>query len=200
MPAPIDFYFDFSSPYGYLASEKIEAIAENHGRSVKFKPILLGVVFKQTGASPLTSVPLKGDYSRRDFMRSARLLGVPFRMPASFPISTQVAARIVLWLAQSNAESSRAAMHALYRAYFVDGIDISEPGRAIAIAAQVASDPAAIGAAVESAPVKDGLRRANEEAIAAGVCGSPFMVVDGEPFWGSDRLAQVDRWLASGGW
>jgi 2-hydroxychromene-2-carboxylate isomerase len=200
MPAPIDFYFDFSSPYGYLASEKIEAIAAKHGRSVSFKPMLLGVIFKQTGAAPLTNVPLKGDYSKRDFTRSARLLDVPFRMPGKFPISTQVAARIVLWIAQSNVESSRAAVHALYRAYFTQGVDISEPGKAVEVAAQVGVDASAIHAAVESAPVKDFLRRANEEAIAAGVCGSPYIVVDGEPFWGSDRLDQVDRWLATGGW
>jgi len=201
MPAPIDFYFDFSSPYGYLASEKIEAIASKHGRSVDYKPILLGVVFKQTGAAPLTNVPLKGDYSRRDFMRSARLLGVPFRMPDKFPISTQVAARIVLWMSETNVEAARTAMHELYRAYFSRGMDISDPATAVALAAQAGGiEAGTIAAAVESAPVKDGLRRANEAAMAAGVCGSPYMIVDGEPFWGSDRLDQVDRWLATGGW
>ena len=69
---PIDFYFDFSSPYGYLAAERIEALAAKHGRTVDWHPMLLGVVFKQTGAQPLTQVPVKGPYSRRDFARSAR--------------------------------------------------------------------------------------------------------------------------------
>jgi len=201
MPPPIDFYFDFSSPYGYLASEKIEWIAGKHGRSVNYKPILLGVVFKQTGAAPLTNVPLKGDYSRRDFMRSARLLQVPFRMPDKFPISTQVAARIVLWMSESKVEAAHAAVHELYRAYFGRGVDISDPATAVTIAAQAGGiEAASISAAIESPPVKDGLRRANEEAMTAGVCGSPFIIVDGEPFWGSDRLDQVDRWLATGGW
>ena len=67
MTPPIDFYFDFSSPYGYLASQKIEALATKHGRGVDWHPILLGVVFRHTGTSPLTEVPLKGDYARRDF-------------------------------------------------------------------------------------------------------------------------------------
>jgi len=62
--SPIDFYFDFSSPYGYLASEKIEALAARHGRSVDWHPILLGIVFRETGAKSLTEVPLKGNYSR----------------------------------------------------------------------------------------------------------------------------------------
>ena len=72
MSSSIDFYFDFSSPYGYLASEKIEAMAARHGRSVDWRPVLLGVMFKATGMAPLTEIPLKGDYSRRDLARSAR--------------------------------------------------------------------------------------------------------------------------------
>ena len=75
MTPPIDFYFDFSSPYGYLAAQKIEALAAKHGRAVDWHPVLLGVVFRQTGTAPLTDVPLKGDYSRRDFERSARFHG-----------------------------------------------------------------------------------------------------------------------------
>src|SRR5688572_6519084 len=93
MSAPIDFYFDFSSPYGYLASTKIEDIAARHGRSVLWRPILLGAVFKTTNQQPLTTIPVKGDYAKRDFERSARLAGVPFRQPSKFPISTTAPAR-----------------------------------------------------------------------------------------------------------
>ena len=97
-PAPIDFYFDFSSPYGYLASQKIEALAAKHGRTVDWRPMLLGVVFKQTGTAPLTEVPLKGDYSRHDFERSARFHGMP--IPHAVRCSrfaSQAPSRIVLW-------------------------------------------------------------------------------------------------------
>ena len=76
MAAPIDFYFDFSSPYGYLAAQKIDALAAKHGRTVDWHPLLLGVVFKETGMAPLTMVPLKGEYSKRDFARSARFHGI----------------------------------------------------------------------------------------------------------------------------
>src|SRR5215831_19244283 len=75
MIAAIDFYFDFSSPYGFLASQKIEALAQKHGRAVDWHPVLLGVIFKETAMAPLTAIPLKGDYSRRDFARSARFHG-----------------------------------------------------------------------------------------------------------------------------
>jgi 2-hydroxychromene-2-carboxylate isomerase len=201
MPAPIDFYFDFSSPYGFLGSEKIEALAARHGRAVDWHPILLGVVFRQTGAAPLTEVPLKGDYSRRDFPRSARFHGVAgFRMPSRFPIPTQAAARIVLWAKAHDPAHASAVVHALYRAYFREDSDISQPDVAAAAAAQAGVDRATARAAVDDPGWKEALKAENDRAIAAGVFGSPFTIVDGEPFWGVDRFDQVDRWLATGGW
>lgn len=201
MSAPIDFYFDFSSPYGYLASEKIEETAARHSRSIDWHPILLGIVFKQTGAAPLTMVPLKGDYSRRDMARSARFHGVTdFRMPSKFPIPTQAAARIVLWQKSRDAALAAKVVHSLYRAFFIDDVDISDPEKAVAVAAKCGVDAAAARAAIDEPVVKDALKQANDEAIARGVFGSPFIIVDGEPFWGLDRLDQVERWLATGGW
>jgi 2-hydroxychromene-2-carboxylate isomerase len=201
MSASIDFYFDFSSPYGYLASEKIEAMAARHARDVDWHPILLGIIFKQTGAAPLTMVPLKGDYSRRDMPRSARFHGVSdFRIPSKFPIPSQAPARIVLWQKQRDAALAATVVHALYRAFFVDDVDISMPENSVAVAAKCGVDAAAARAAIDDPMVKDALRQANDEAIARGVFGSPFIIVDGEPFWGIDRFDQVERWLATGGW
>ena len=201
MSASIDFYFDFSSPYGYLASERIEAIAARHGRSVDWHPMLLGVVFKHTGAAPLTMIPLKGDYSRRDMERSARFHGVSeFRMPSKFPIPSQAPARIVLWQKQRDLALAASLVHALYRAFFVDDIDISVPDNAVAAAANCGINATAARAAIDDPTVKDALRQANDDAMARGVFGSPFIIVDGEPFWGLDRLDQVERWLITGGW
>ncbi|HVP87793.1 MAG TPA: 2-hydroxychromene-2-carboxylate isomerase [Casimicrobiaceae bacterium] len=200
MKAPIDFYFDFSSPYGYVASEKIEALAAKHGRSVAWHPMLLGVVFKQTGAMPLTQVPLKGDYSRRDMARTARFHGVGFRLPSNFPIATQAPARVVLWARERDAALAPKIIHALYRAFFVDDVDISNADAAATVAASCGADAASARAAVDDPSVKEALKRENEQAMGRGVFGSPFMIVDDEPFWGVDHLDQVDRWLATGGW
>ena len=93
MKPPIDFYFDFSSPYGYLASHMIEKLAGKYGRAVKWRPMLLGAAFKTTGAAPLPTIPLKGDYAKRDFLRSARFYNVPFRLSDPFPICTVAACR-----------------------------------------------------------------------------------------------------------
>ena len=87
MANPIDFYFDFSSPYGYFAATKIEALAAKHGRAVTWRPILLGAVFKITGGQPLPTIPLKGSYAAHDLKRSARLFNVPFKLPTKFPVS-----------------------------------------------------------------------------------------------------------------
>jgi len=86
MSAPIEFYFDFSSPYSYLASEQIEPLGARYGRVVDYRPVLLGATFKVSGLQPLVDVPLKGEYSKRDFDRSARFAAVPFVLPQPFPM------------------------------------------------------------------------------------------------------------------
>ncbi|HVN36424.1 MAG TPA: 2-hydroxychromene-2-carboxylate isomerase [Casimicrobiaceae bacterium] len=199
MSGAIDFYFDFSSPYGFLASQKIEALAQKYGRSVDWHPILLGVIFKETAAAPLTMIPLKGEYSKRDLARSARFHGLEFRMPSKFPIATQAAARIVLWLEGRDPELAVRIAKALYGAYFLGDVDISDPEQAIAVAAGEGVDANEARAAIGDPAVKQGLKREVEQAIARGVFGSPYVIVDGEPFWGLDRFDQVERWLATGG-
>ena len=201
MSGSVEFYFDFSSPYGYLGSEKIEALAAKHRRAVDWHPILLGVVFRETGAIPLTQVPIKGDYSRRDFARSARFHGVEgFRMPSRFPIATQAPARIVLWMKTHDPGRLPAVVHGLYRAFFTEDVDISRPDVAATVAARHGADETAVRAAIDDPAVKESLKGENERALRRGVFGSPFTIVDDEPFWGIDRFDQVDRWLATGGW
>ena len=200
MKIPIEFYFDFSSPYGYFASEKIDDMGARHGRAVNWHPVLLGVVFKQTGAIPLTQVPLKGEYSLRDFQRTARHMDIPFNMPTAFPIPSQAPARVMLWIAAQNALAGKAYAQAVYRAYFVDGVDISKPDAAADIAAQLGHDRTAALAAIDDPQWKMALKTEIEQATAAGVFGSPFIVIDGEPFWGTDRLSMAEQWLKTGGW
>ena len=201
MAEAVQFYFDFSSPYGYLAAQKIEALAGTHGRGVDWRPILLGAVFKVDGMAPLTEIPLKGDYSRRDMARSARHHGIrDFRMPAKFPLPTQAAARILLWAKARDPRLAAPVAKAIYRAYFFDNRDISDPDIAAEAAATVPGvERAAARAAVDDPVYKEALRLEVDAAIKRGVFGSPFVVVDGEPFWGLDRFDQIERWLAQGG-
>lgn len=200
MANPIDFYFDFSSPYGYFASARIDRIAAQHGREVTWRPILLGAVFKVTGQQPLPAIPLKGEYAKRDLERCARYYGVPFRFPSRFPIATQAPSRAFYWMNERDPARAREMARALYRGYFAEDRDISSPETTADIARDTGIDRDALLAALGDAALKDRLRREVDQAVARGVFGSPYVVVDGEPFWGADRLDQVERWLATGGW
>lgn len=199
MTTSLDFYFDFSSPYGYLASELIDALAERHGRAVVWRPVLLGVVFKSTGGAPLARIPLKGAYSLHDFARSARFLGVEYRQPTEFPIATHHAARAFYWLADSDASLARRFAHACYRAYFIEDRNISLPDVLHDLAGSLSIDPAQLSEAANSPSSRERLRHETELAMQRGVFGSPYFIVDGEPFWGVDRFPQLDKWLAEGG-
>lgn len=199
MAAAIDFYFDFASPYGYFAAQKIEALAAKYGRAVAWHPVLLGVVFKTTGAAPLPLVPMKGEYSYHDFERSARFHGIAYRRPTVFPLSTQAAARAMLWLQQQHGQKRAVEFaQAAYRAYFVDDINIGEPAALAQIAADLGFDAAALTEAINSAPVKDRLKAEVELSIGRKVFGSPFMIVDDEAFWGFDRFEQLEAYLRDG--
>ena len=200
MANPIDFYFDFSSPYGYLASTRIDALAARHGRSVVWRPHLLGAVFKINGQQPLASIPLKGNYTAHDLARSARLLKVPFKLPSKFPIGTPTPSRAFYWVHDREPALAKRLAQALYSAYFAQDRDISSPEATVAIATKVGVDKAELEQALNDPAVKDRLRAEVDAAIARGVFGSPYFVVDGEPFWGSDRLDQLDKWLETGGW
>jgi len=199
MPAPIEFWFDFSSPYSYLASEKIEEIAARHGREVAFKPTLLGVIFRTTGGMPLTElVPPKATYFALDFERSARFAGVPYRHPSVFPIATVGAARALLWLQSQDEGRAVRFLHAALRAYFSQDRNIAEPAVLGALATEVGADPVQLARGAQEPAVKDRLKALVDESMARGIFGAPTIFVDGEMFWGHDRLPQVERWLATG--
>lgn len=199
MKTPIDFYFDFSSPYSYIASEWIEALAARHGRTVRWHAILLGVTFQAAELKSPVAHPIKREYSLRDFRRSARFEGLPFVQPEEFPIPTQNAARVFWWLNDSQGTDAAAAWaRAGLRAYFTRGVMLSHPATLKSLAAESGLDALQAEAAWGDAMWKARLKRANDEAIAAGVFGAPFFLVDGEPFWGNDRKAQIERWLTQG--
>jgi 2-hydroxychromene-2-carboxylate isomerase len=134
MSDPILFCFDFTSPYSYIVSEKIDALAAAHGRQVRWRPILLGPVFKALGTVSLVSQPDKADYSVRDFLRSARFHGLPYVQPANFPVPTVAPARAYYWLHGQDCDLARRFAHGVFRACFVEGRDISTAATTLALA------------------------------------------------------------------
>ena len=199
-PSPVDFYFEFSSPYGYIASALADGFEQRIGRPLAWRPILLGPVFKVTGGAPLLSIPMKGEYSKHDFPRTARLHGVPFRFPDNFPINTVAAARAFYWAHDRDPVKARALAKALYRAYFAENRDIGPAATVVEVARSVGLDGDALAQALEDPALKDRTKREVDAAIARGVFGSPYFIVDGEPFWGVDRMPMAEQWVRTGGW
>ncbi len=201
MADPIEFYFDFASPYAYLGAQGIDAVAAKHGRTVDWRPFMLGQAFKTEGTQPLTQYPAKGKYSEHDFARTARRMGVKFALPEGFPHATLAAARAFYWLNDHDVARAHDLAKALFRAYFAQGRNTGDPEIVADIAeAIVGVSRTELLTAIQQPEIKAKLKEATEEALARGVFGAPFYFVDDEPFWGSDRLPQVDEWLATGGW
>lgn len=207
-PAPVDFWFDFSSPYSYIANEWIDALAARHGRTVRRHAILLGVTFAAAELKSPVSYPIKREYSLRDFARSARFEGLPFQLPERFPLPTQNAARVFWWLhdtpeadadpRRNGAEAAAAWARAVFRAVFTQRAQVDDPAELKRVVAEAGLDADAAEAAWNDPVWKLRLKQENEQAIAAGVFGAPFFSVDGEPFWGNDRKPQIEHWLARG--
>jgi 2-hydroxychromene-2-carboxylate isomerase len=199
---PIDFYFDFLSSYGYFASLRIEELAARHGRTVRWHSMLLGVsVMKTMGLKPLLETPLKSDYVLRDTARYMRRHGLQLKRRLTDPfMDPRAAARGFYWVRRNLPGQEAAFAHAAFDAYWREGHDLGSPAAVAALAPAVGAQPAQMLEGIESDTARSDLRDAVAASLARGVFGSPFFIVDDEPFWGSDRLELLDQWLSSGGW
>ena len=200
MSTPVDFYFDFSSPYGYFASCRIDAIAERHGCDANWRPYLMGPVMKKTGAVPLSDRPVVYDYTERDVLRTARLHDIPFSLPDPFPVRSVASCRAFYWLVDRDRLQAKEFAKRIFATFFIDGRNISEPAVVVDVAAKMNLDREAVTSALDNPAIQERIRQETDAAMEQGVFGAPFIIVDGEPFWGNDRLAEVDRWLETGGW
>jgi 2-hydroxychromene-2-carboxylate isomerase len=201
MPEPIQFYFDFISPYAYLGSIGIERVAAKHGREVEWRPMLLGIsMFKVMGLKAVPDTPLKGPYVMRDVPRFARLLGVPYSKHANIRMAPLPSARAFTWAKDRHPLQAKRLAQAIFHAHWAEARDMSSLEAVADIAESLGFARSDVRAAMEDEAVKARLREHVDAALTAGVFGTPTFVVDGEMFWGADRLDQVDRWLGAGGW
>jgi 2-hydroxychromene-2-carboxylate isomerase len=202
-PRDVEFFFDIGSPYSYLAATQLKALGERTRARVRWRPFLLGGVFKAAGNTMPAQVPAKASYMLRDLDRWAESYGVPFRMPSQFPVNTLTCQRALVAAGRLAGEEviSPFAL-GLYHAYWVADRDVSDPQVIRDVAQSVGLDGDAVVAATTDAAVKDALRAATEEAVARGAFGAPTFFVGEELFWGNDRLLHVEGLLRrnAGAW
>lgn len=191
----VRFYFDFSSPYGYLAAERMDEFETRAGVKIIWRPFMIGAAFKQTGQSPLLEQPIRGAYFRHDMERCARTQNTPFRIPDKFPYAALMPTRAFYWLESRSPALARKFAKDIYRGYFADGLDMSDPENVLAAATRHSINPGEMRAAVEQDRWKSHTRDITNEAIEMGVFGSPFFFYEGEPFFGNDRLDQLEQWI-----
>ncbi|MDJ0947771.1 MAG: 2-hydroxychromene-2-carboxylate isomerase [Alphaproteobacteria bacterium] len=197
MAEPIVCYFDFVSPHSYIAMPAIEEVAARHGRALDWRAVSVFQIWDAIDYHPIGKPKAKARYVRRDFERCAAVAGLPFAMPKPFPLDCVLARQAAWRLQQNQPETAPAFMRAVFHRYWGEGQDIST-------AEQIAASTAAIGVdldllqAAESDPeAAAGVRANSEQAVADGAFGVPYFLVDGEPFWGQDRIGHIDWRLAN---
>jgi 2-hydroxychromene-2-carboxylate isomerase len=195
----LDFWFDFASTYSYLAAARIRPLAAAAKVQVRFRPFLLGPIFKAQGwdTSPFNLYEAKGRYMWRDMQRLAAELSLPFRRPDPFPQNSLLPARVALFgLGQGWGEDFSVAV---FHAQFVEDGRIDEPLTLAEILSRLDVDADAALEAAQSDDIKSHLRSEVEAAQQLGVFGAPsFTTGDGELFWGNDRLERALIWAQRG--
>jgi len=199
---PIEFWFDFISPFGYLASLRIDALAARHGRTVDWRPLLLGVtVLKVMGLPPVPKTPLKGAYAARQIERYLRRHAITLgRDPGAPPMNPLPAGRLYAWLRVHQPARAKAAAQAIFHAHWAQGLPMDDAAalRGVVMASGVPAEVVDAGLADPEAAAL--LRAEVDAAIAAGAFGSPFVIADGEPFFRVDNLELLEAWLERVGW
>lgn len=194
----LDFYFDFASGYSYFAARRIEWLAAANGATVRWHPLLLPALTQVTGVLPSPVVPVKWQYITRDMQRTAQEEAIPFNPSSAFPQMLVAPGRAMLWIRAAYGEQAAVSFaRTCFQAYYADGVDIADKAVLLGIAEAQGIDGSAFLAGMEDPAIKAQFKQGNELALQRGVFGVPFVVAEGEPFWGYDRFPQLERWLAA---
>jgi 2-hydroxychromene-2-carboxylate isomerase len=187
----VDFFFDLSSPYSYLAATQMHGLGERTGARVVWKPMVLAALFKTVGNDMPARVPNKARWMGQDIARWAQHYNIPWRMSSHFPANTIKAMRLIL-VDDGKAEAvALAAFHAMW----VEDRDITAEAELRQIAERGGLDGNAALAAIEEPRIKEQLRAYTDEAVTRGAFGAPTFVVGDELYWGNDRLHFVEAAL-----
>lgn len=197
MAKTVDYYVFLASPWAYLGSQRFADIARRHGASIRIIPMAAAEVFPVSGGLPLAKrAPQRQAYRIVELKRWRDFLGVPLNLqPSFFPMNEALAARLVI-AAREAGQDAVGLAHAMMRAVWAEDRNIADPEILEQIVTETGLDPAKLFAVAEGDAVQAEYTRGTQQAIDANVFGAPSYVIDGEIFWGQDRLDFVDRALA----
>jgi 2-hydroxychromene-2-carboxylate isomerase len=191
MAEPIYFYFDFSSSYSYLAQARIAEIEHETGRSVHYRPFVLGAIFHKLGHSVPASDSVKMAYLDHDLKRSAKALNIDFALPPAFPFNAMLAMRVFYAIDSRDSSKARDYAAKAFEAVYAQQKDLADPSTIEQIVGELGLDYAALSTGKPFDSAKSTLKLHTQNAIEAGVFGAPSFVADGELFWGADRIDLV---------
>lgn len=195
MSKTLEFYFDFGSPTTYLAYKRLQQLREQYGLEIVYKPVLLGGLFKATGNTTPVAVPAKGKYMlESDLPRFARRYGVPLAFNPHFPINTLNLMRGAI--AAQRLDCLDPYLDAMYDAVWVAGENMGDAEVVARVLTDKQLDAAALLELAQDPEVKAELASNTEEAVERGAFGAPTMYMDGEMYFGQDRLDFVEQALA----
>lgn len=186
MSRTIEFFWDSVSPYTYIAATQIEGLARDCGAQLRWRPFLLGGVFKAVGNRPPAQLPPKGKHLFIDLARWARYYGIPLTMPSAFPTNSITAQRIATAMADDPRAPDLAK--ALMHRYWGVGEDIADEKVLRSVMLELALDADALLAAAGDPAVKERLKANTEEAVQRGAFGAPTFFIGEDMYWGSDRM------------
>ena len=194
MTKTVEFFYDYASPFSYLADCQLPAIAATHGATIDYRPAILGVLIVESGNQPPPTVPAKLAYMNADMRRWATRLDVPFVPNPAFPVRSIKLMRAAL-IAQDMGVFPR--FHdAMWRAMWQDAANLGDPAVLAGTLAQADLDADAIVRGTQDDAIKARLKKNCDEALARGAFGLPTFFVDGEMFFGNDRVDFVGEALA----
>lgn len=192
----VEFFFDLGSPASYLAWTQLPGLCARRGARLEYRPMLLGGVFQATGNASPVMVPAKGRYMFVDLARFAQRYGVPFGLPPGFPINTLGLMRGLIGTQLHAPERFEALLGVLFSALWVERLNLGDQAVLDETLDKGGFDPAQFRALAGAFEVKEALKKGTEEAVARGVFGAPTCFVEGQMFFGQDRLDFVDQALA----
>lgn len=197
MSRQVAFYFDFGSPYSYLAYKELPRVAQRTGAEIIWRPILLGGVFKATGNHSPAEIPAKGLWSKTDTQRWSRRYGANLRQNPHFPVNTLALMRAATGFQMRDEAAFHRYVAAIFTAMWEEQRNLNDPAEIGAVLTAAGFDAREVLAMIDDPVVKDALKQATEAAVARGLFGVPSFIVGDELFWGNDRLLFVEEALAA---